>query len=182
MIVNQRQLAEIFGAGIETVIQWQKRGMPVVERKKGPHGNKYDTAAVFRWRLAEEKGETVDLADARQRLATAQAERYEIENAVSRGDLLRAQDVLDAWTRQIVECRALLLAGPTKLAPICVAVRELDAMRLILEDWLEDALRRLIVGRVTVPREGGAIVGTPAAPQRKRVGRPRKTPEPGSVG
>ncbi|SJC40956.1 DNA packaging Nu1 [Shigella sonnei] len=49
MEVNKKQLADIFGASIRTIQNWQEQGMPVL--RGGGKGNEvlYDSAAVIRW-------------------------------------------------------------------------------------------------------------------------------------
>ncbi|EGH0547106.1 terminase small subunit [Escherichia coli] len=51
MEVNKKQLADIFGASIRTIQNWQEQGMPVL--RGGGKGNEvlYDSAAVIRWYL-----------------------------------------------------------------------------------------------------------------------------------
>ena len=46
MEVNKKQLADIFGASIRTIQNWQEQGMPVL--RGGGKGNEvlYDSAAV----------------------------------------------------------------------------------------------------------------------------------------
>lgn len=171
MIVNQRGLADVFGVSIETIVRWTKEGMPVLQARKGRHGSQYDTAAVYQWRLARERAAAnpgaVDLEDAKTRLAVAQADRYEIENAESRGDLLRRSAVVEEYTRRVVESRAILLGGPTKLAPIVVAERDLAGVKRILEDWVYESLGRLCEPGDTVRRDmesvptAAAVVGEP---------------------
>ncbi|EEW1023197.1 DNA-packaging protein [Escherichia coli] len=50
MEVNKKQLADIFGASIRTIQNWQEQGMPVL--RGGGKGNEvlYDSAAVTRTR------------------------------------------------------------------------------------------------------------------------------------
>ncbi len=47
MEVNKKQLADIFGASIRTIQNWQEQGMPVL--RGGGKGNEvlYDSAACF---------------------------------------------------------------------------------------------------------------------------------------
>ena len=49
MEVNKKQLADIFGASIRTIQNWQEQGMPVL--RGGGKGNEvlYDSAAVIKW-------------------------------------------------------------------------------------------------------------------------------------
>lgn len=64
MEVNKKQLADIFGASIRTIQNWQEQGMPVL--RGGGKGNEvlYDSAAVIKWyaerdaEIENEKGMT----------------------------------------------------------------------------------------------------------------------------
>ncbi len=49
MEVNKKQMADIFGASIRTIQNWQEQGMPVL--RGGGKGNEvlYDSAAVIKW-------------------------------------------------------------------------------------------------------------------------------------
>ncbi|EGI4538014.1 hypothetical protein IGF26_000074 [Escherichia coli] len=49
MEVNKKQLADIFGASIRTIQNWQEQGMPVL--RGGGKGNEvlYDSAAAIKW-------------------------------------------------------------------------------------------------------------------------------------
>ncbi len=102
MEVNKKQLADIFGASIRTIQNWQEQGMPVL--RGGGKGNEvlYDSAAVIRWyaeRDAEIENEKLrreveELRQAsetdlqpgtieyeRHRLTRAQADAQELKNA-----------------------------------------------------------------------------------------------------
>ncbi|MBI0938127.1 Ail/Lom family outer membrane beta-barrel protein [Escherichia coli] len=102
MEVNKKQLADIFGASIRTIQNWQEQGMPVL--RGGGKGNEvlYDSAAVMKWyaeRDAEIENEKLrreveELRQAsetdlqpgtieyeRHRLTRAQADAQELKNA-----------------------------------------------------------------------------------------------------
>ncbi len=101
MEVNKKQLADIFGASIRTIQNWQEQGMPVL--RGGGKGNEvlYDSAAVIKWyaerdaeieneklrREVEELRQASDdlqpgLSDyERHRLTRAQADAQELKNA-----------------------------------------------------------------------------------------------------
>ncbi len=102
MEVNKKQLADIFGASIRTIQNWQEQGMPVL--RGGGKGNEvlYDSAAVIKWyaeRDAEIENEKLrreveelrlaseadlhpgTLEFERHRLTRAQATAQELKNA-----------------------------------------------------------------------------------------------------
>ena len=88
MEVNKKQLADIFGASIRTIQNWQEQGMPVL--RGGGKGNEvlYDSAAVIKCREVEElrQASEADLQPGtieyeRHRLTRAQADAQELKNA-----------------------------------------------------------------------------------------------------
>ena len=102
MEVNKKQLADIFGASIRTIQNWQEQGMPVL--RGGGKGNEvlYDSAAVIKWyaerdaeieneKLRREVEELRQASEAdlqpgtieyeRYRLTRAQADAQELKNA-----------------------------------------------------------------------------------------------------
>ncbi|EEV7808180.1 hypothetical protein FXK16_23715 [Escherichia coli] len=102
MEVNKKQLADIFGASIRTIQNWQEQGMPVL--RGGGKGNEvlYDSAAVIKWyaerdaeieneKLRREVEELRQASEAdlqpgtieyeRHRLTRAQADAQELKNA-----------------------------------------------------------------------------------------------------
>ncbi|EFO3355499.1 hypothetical protein DPL41_04755 [Escherichia coli] len=102
MEVNKKQLAEIFGASIRTIQNWQEQGMPVL--RGGGKGNEvlYDSAAVIKWyaerdaeieneKLRREVEELLQASETdlqpgtieyeRHRLTRAQADAQELKNA-----------------------------------------------------------------------------------------------------
>jgi phage terminase Nu1 subunit (DNA packaging protein) len=62
--------------------------------------------------------------DQRQRLAAAQAERYEMENEERRGGLISVAEAQALWSEHISAARAKLLSMPTKLGPQLINVTD----------------------------------------------------------
>ena len=116
--------------------------------------------------------------DQRQRLAAAQAEKVEHDNAVRRGELARMADVVRAWTDCIANARAKALSMAAKLSPqlvnigdasvIAAAVRaEVYAFLAELADY--DPGERAGLDQEREPD----VVAAPGA-DGQPVGRPRK--------
>lgn len=59
----------------------------------------------------------IDFDNQRERLAAAQAEKVEMENAVRRGTLADVAAVQGVWADHILAARAKLLSLPSKLGP-----------------------------------------------------------------
>ena len=91
---------------------------------------------------AAELPEGDEYDDQRQRLAAAQAEKVEHENAIRRGELARKEDVVRFWTDCIAATRARMLRIPSdvggKVPPELRAVVQ-DTVR----EGVYEALREL---------------------------------------
>lgn len=145
MIVNKRQLADVFGVAEETITQWTKAGLPVKVARKGSKGNEYVVADCIRWYVARESGGegALDLTQERARLAKAQADKTELEAEELRGDLARYEDISTHWTRQTAACRSRLLVIPTKIAPIIRSASTDKEASSIIEREICEALEEL---------------------------------------
>lgn len=116
--------------------------------------------------------------DQRQRLAAAQAEKVEHENALRRGQLADRAEVERFWTECIANARAKALAIPSKLSPRLVNIGDASiisaAVRAEVYAFLGELVDYSPGGRERVDPAGEPDVGAAADPDCKRVGRPRK--------
>ncbi len=112
--VSVDRAAELFDVTEKTVRTWIRAGLPVLKKGGKGRGNAalLDLAELIPWYLEEN---ALDVA--KTRLASAQAEKYEMENAVRRGALANMKDVERFWGDAVTACRSRLLAMPSKLAP-----------------------------------------------------------------
>ncbi|EEW2535097.1 TPA: terminase small subunit, partial [Escherichia coli] len=136
MEVNKKQLADIFGASIRTIQNWQEQGMPVL--RGGGKGNEvlYDSAAVIKWyaeRDAEIENEklrrkveelrqasetdlqpgTIDYE--RYRLTKAQADAQELKNAREEGLVLETELFTYIFQRVAQNISGILVRVPQTL-------------------------------------------------------------------
>ena len=86
------------------------------------------------------------LDEARARLATAQAERHEMENAARRGELAEVADVERTWIDMVMAVRSRLLSLPTKLAPQLVGISDPREIFAKLTEEIRVALTELAGG------------------------------------
>ena len=131
------------------------------------------------------KIEDADYNAARARKMEADAQMAELELLQAKRKLVASDDVAGAWVEVLAAMKAKLLALPSICAPICATETDLPTIQNILENQIREALDELSAyqphqhaGR-TVVTDGGdsgsaGNIETPAAPSRKRVGRPRK--------
>ncbi|GGC90457.1 hypothetical protein [Chelatococcus reniformis] len=95
----------------------------------------------------------------RARKDRALADKTELQNAVTRGELVSAEDAEAAWVEMISIARSRLLAMPTKLGPalatMTTATEVQSAIEAEVTAALEDLAGTLVEGSED-PRAGGA--------------------------
>lgn len=131
--LTQKQLAELFSVTPRTIRDWHAEGIPRLE-----DGN-YDGSACIVW-YTDKEGE---FADQRQRLAAAQAEKAEAENAIRRGELADTSAVAAMWIEMIASARAKLLSMPTKLGPQLANVADVGTIATLIRTEVHAALSEL---------------------------------------
>lgn len=143
MLCNKRQLADIIGYTEATITKWQKEGLPF-EVKRGRE-NSYDTKKVIAWLMkkGDRKNGGLDGEQERARKDKAMADKYELELAVRKGELLESEDVKKTWVDALRLVRSRMLGLPTKLAPIIVMQSEPQKAQAILKEEIHSALKEL---------------------------------------
>ncbi len=136
--VNQTELSEILGVSDVTIWEWQKQDPPLPMARRGERGqqNLYDTADVIAWMVAraEARARTDKPQD---RLARAQAERVELENEKTRGELVPASEVEPVWRERVLTAAAYMVGRASRLAAILEATPSIEQKRQVLKE--EDA-------------------------------------------
>ena len=80
----------------------------------------------------------IDYHKEKARLTKAQADRTELDAAEIRGELVRADHVIESWSRMLGSARARLLSIPSKAAPrVRAAANDEEAASLIESEVLE---------------------------------------------
>ncbi len=186
-LVNQRQLAEIFGVTRETIRKWADLGMPI---HRGPaRTNAYLPAEVIRWR--EERAEraaiesvaVTDIDEARRRKMAAEAALAEIALAKARGEVVELGIIGEELGSALSKCRAKLLALGAGVVPRLQMATDAKEMKRIVDDAVLQALEEISDGSLEFARgTGGADQDDDPRPDRgddgpaakanaKRVGR-----------
>ncbi|WP_431282752.1 hypothetical protein ACQW02_25660 [Humitalea sp. 24SJ18S-53] len=88
-------------------------------------------------------GSGLDLVEQRARLARAQADGQAMKNALTRGDLVPARDVVAGMQGAFANARAKLLGIPSKAAPLLVGVETPTEVREVLTGLVYEALAEL---------------------------------------
>jgi phage terminase Nu1 subunit (DNA packaging protein) len=91
-----------------------------------------------------------DYSTHRTRLIKARADVMEMEKAQMEASLIPAQDVQSAWIEVLSACRAKLLSLPTKTAPEVFAAADLNDVKAILKETVNEALSELANVKVEV--------------------------------
>ena len=140
-LISGNQLSEMTGKSWRTV---QKRiaaaGIEPVRRDG--HADLFEAPAAFAAIYLPEKPTGLDPTHERARRDRAAADKLEQELAVRSGELMVASEAAEVWQNHILNCRARLLAIPSKLPPL-LENKSAGAMQGILREEIYAALREL---------------------------------------
>jgi phage terminase Nu1 subunit (DNA packaging protein) len=166
--LTQQQAAALASVTSRTLRDWADAPRNVDGTYNGPK--------FVRWLIDRANPESDEYDSQRERLAAAQAEKVEAENAVRRGFLADVRRVLAAWAELVAAFRAKVLAIPTKLAPQLTNVSDPKVIAGRIRAELYAALAELAAGDwIGEPDDTATADGSdsrPAAgPGRQRVGR-----------
>ncbi len=168
-IVSRERCAAIFGIARTTLDDWVGRGCPVHEPspKRGVPA-KFDTAAVFGWRLATVVARAdpanLDAGRERARLFKEQADAQELRNQKARGEVVDIHAVGEAVTDSFLIVRSHVLAMPTKLAPRLEG-KDLAQRFAIITQHCHETLTELSETEVVVKVSGQPHLVTEGKPE-----------------
>ncbi len=91
-------------------------------------------------------GECYDLKAEQARLNFHQANIRQLEESELRGELLRAEQVLQEWQNVITNVRARLLSLPSKLVAQAYGARSRGDLQRLLTEGIHEALAQLAEG------------------------------------
>lgn len=141
------ELSEITGKDRRTVSRALANVKPEVN-PSNPRAKLFDSRMalqlLFASGSADGNGEVRDLDVERARLASAQANRAELDVAERRGELLKASDVTHEVTDAFRRVRARLLSLSTKIAPLVVGSTDAAEIKATIDLAVEDALNELV--------------------------------------
>lgn len=161
--LSQRQCADMHGVDVRTIRRWDEDGHP-----KQDDGT-YIASESIAWRLQRETGSDLDLNAERARLAKAQADKTEIENAHRAGTLLDQSQVLREVGDMLGAFRSRVIAIPDAIGQLFdsrTAPKVIGEVRR----KLHEALAELAEYRPSLPRRAGEDVAASADPDGERVG------------
>lgn len=149
-LVNQRQIAEIFGVTRETIRKWADLGMPT--RGGDRRARTYLPSEVIRWR--EERAERAaiesvaitDIEEAKRRKLAAEAALAELELAKARDEVAEIELMGAEVGKAFARCRARLLGIGAAVVPRLQLAMDGVEMKRIVDDEVHLALGELSNG------------------------------------
>lgn len=140
-VVGQERIADMFGVAPKTIVEWQDQGLPIALRGRPGVPSEYESAACIAW-YVEREVRKVQAEQPRDRLARVQAEKIEMENAVTRGLLIPADQLEPKLRAVMVAIREQLLDLRRTLSPQLIG-RTASEVEEALETAHTDVLHRL---------------------------------------
>ncbi len=159
-IVNQADIAVIFGVQPRTVRSWVRCGLPEVQRGGSGRPSLYNTAEVARWReeqaaLAATAAEPADIETARRRKLFAEAGLAEMELGMRRGELISIEHVGAVVESEYAVLRSLALSLPGEMASE-LAQRPKGEIEVLLSAKIAEILGALQADEDLAPEEAAA--------------------------
>ena len=141
IVLTTEELADMFGVTPRWIQKMAKEGN--VLRSLGP--NRWDLWDNCKRYIEYNKGKTVGskLQEAKLRVLESQAEKNEIANKLSMGELVYLKDVEPRWNNILVSIRDAFLAVPDSIAPRLHKAKTIGQLRKILLNKVRDTLERL---------------------------------------
>lgn len=165
--LNQQQAASLLGVTARSLRDW-------ADAPRNGDGT-YDGPQLVGWYVARERGLIGEYDTQRERLAAAQAEKVEAENAVRRGELAELSAVAAEWSTAIHACRAKLLSMPAKLGPQLTHVADPSVIAARIRAEVYAALVEL-GGAAADTDDDDETEGAAGDGRRRRTVAPRKAP------
>ncbi len=111
-----------------------------------------------------------DVIKNKNKLMKAKAEIAEIERMKATGELIPKEEVKSTWLELINKVKQKLLSIPNKIAPIVVAIKNTNEIKLILQDKLYEALYEITSDDRSVAKDNESNKATTTS-KNKSVGR-----------
>lgn len=148
-IVNAGEFASIMGYSRNSVLQWIKEGMPIME--DGDNGKAYqiNTSDAINWLINRSKARNQDKdRDAdydydRARKMAVDADKAEMERDILRGQLVEVDLVAGLVADRLTGLRSRLLSLPAKYCVKLASQDTREACKETLEFGINDALKEI---------------------------------------
>ncbi|MCY1263123.1 Phage DNA packaging protein Nu1 [compost metagenome] len=140
--VNLQELAEITGFAVQTLIRWQKEGMPVMLAGQRGRGNEYDTAAVIGW-LTQRELQRAGLSSPKDELDRARKIEVEIRIGEKLDMLAPAATFERLWGDHVEAAKTELLLLPGKIADAIFEKHSVEVDEALVLPFIEECLGKL---------------------------------------
>lgn len=137
MLVNQDQLAEIFGVSLPTIQAWQTAGMPYTKAEKRGQANTYETAAVIEWRIASATEKAAENTS-KGRLDRLKVIREELSLRREIGELVNVELVAGVLDRYVSEVSNILDGMPESFAVRIENATDANARHAQLREFVKE--------------------------------------------
>jgi phage terminase Nu1 subunit (DNA packaging protein) len=153
-LISRAAAAHMVDVDVRTLSTYQSRDidpLPVAVKGKRGQSHMYDPQALTKWKVRQEiaklieddDGKLLNLEQERARLASAQANKCELEVATLRGDLIPRELVTATWQALVAAARAKMLSMPTKVAHTVVVCETLLEVEEVIKEQIYEALEEL---------------------------------------
>jgi phage terminase Nu1 subunit (DNA packaging protein) len=182
--VSGLELADLTGKSWRTVKKrLQEAGINPLAREgtRDIYPSDVALATIF---ADPQRKDDLDLTAERARLASAQANKTELEVAELKGEMVRRDEITAHWSAMVAAMRAKLLSLPSKMATRVAGPGKAKEVEALLREQVHQALEE-IAGDEFPHNVRARIVraaedrGTAPQPDREPVGRPVPLPKPG---
>jgi hypothetical protein len=172
--LSLKELAALTGIGT-VVIRGRLANLPT--RPGARNANLYDSRDALRLiYVTEASADDLDLSQERARLAKAQANITEMQEAELRGEMVRASEVISYWQTIITNAKIQLLGLPRRIGHLVLGVPTLGEVESVILAEVETTLHDL-ADFVPVPaRRGESDVAAAAPADDEPVGGPVSPP------
>jgi phage terminase Nu1 subunit (DNA packaging protein) len=138
-----RQLAELTGIEYRTVARALKPLVPTPGKQRALLYESRDALPLLYGEVKGKHKNDLELQQERARLARAQANVTEIQEAELRGQVVRAEVAIAHWQNLVSISRAKLLSMPAKIAHLVLGAATIGEAETIVRNEVEAALNEL---------------------------------------
>lgn len=142
MIINKKQLTEIFNVTSRTVEDWESKGMPVISRPGRGKSNEYDSAACIDWRVRY-LAYGGKYTSAKERKEEAEASLMELKLEKESANILDSDEVEQAISLMLTVFKKRFEDMPMSLKEALKKKYGIDVDLKILKEYVRDLLIEL---------------------------------------
>ena len=142
-LLPMRQISELTGIDYKAVSRALKNLVPVPGKQNSLLYESRDALPLLYGEVKGKHKNDLELQQERARLARAQANVTEIQEAELRGQVVRTEVAISHWQNLVSISRAKLLSMPAKIAHLVLGVSTVGEAEAIIRNEVEEALNEL---------------------------------------